>query len=148
MKHFQTDHPTKRLIEVDLSIRRISEHARGEINSARAYLHAAHLVGEAAAGGMSGGAVRRARTDPVDEHCPESFREAARGWMQKWTTQYTHLLSGKSQQRFFELQKDPKKLDDDETLRDALLDFITDFANWDNSTVFKNSIVMINANIH
>src|SRR5712691_11766138 len=32
-------------------------------------------------------------------------------------------------------QKDPGRLDVNEELRGALLDFIADFANWDNSTV-------------
>ena len=32
-------------------------------------------------------------------------------------------------------QQNPTLLDDNPTLRQALLDFIADFANWDNSTV-------------
>jgi adenine-specific DNA methylase len=129
------EHP-KRIIEVDLPIRRISEHARREKSIRHGHISTLHIWWArrplAACRAVLCAALW---PDPADEQCPESFREAARGWMQKWAMQYTHLLSGESQQRFFELQKNPKKLDGNETLRDALLDFIADFANWDNSTV-------------
>ena len=36
--------------------------------------------------------------------------------------------------RLVAIQKDPRRLDDPEELRRVLLDFIADFANWDNST--------------
>ena len=55
----------KRLIEVDLPIRRISAHcAAGEVDSAWAYLDAAHLVGAAAVGGVPGGDLRGAVAGP------------------------------------------------------------------------------------
>ena len=55
----------KRLIEVDLPIKRISAHARrGEIHPARAHFHAAYLVGAASAGGLSGGDLRGAVAGP------------------------------------------------------------------------------------
>ncbi|WP_334109815.1 DUF1156 domain-containing protein [Thermodesulfitimonas autotrophica] len=54
--------------------------------------------------------------------------------MRKWVADYLPLLGAESLKRFLSYQKDPARLDDNEELRCALLDFITDFANWDNST--------------
>ena len=54
--------------------------------------------------------------------------------MQKWATDYIGLLGGESYGRFVNIQKNPSLLDNDEELRQALLDFIADFANWDNSS--------------
>jgi adenine-specific DNA methylase len=45
------------------------------------------------------------------------------------------LVSKESYQRFVAFQKNAERLNDNEELRGALLDFIADFANWDNSTV-------------
>jgi adenine-specific DNA methylase len=54
--------------------------------------------------------------------------------MRKWATDRLTLLSQESLVRFVGFQKAPEKLDNNEDLRYALLDFIADFANWDNST--------------
>src|SRR5262249_7692747 len=43
------------------------------------------------------------------------------------------LLSPESLERFMEFHRMPAKLQDNEQLRDALLDFIADFSSWDNS---------------
>lgn len=124
----------KRLIEVDLPIKRISAHARREkylatITSlhmwwARRPLAACRAVICAALW-----------PDPADENCPKSFRDTARRHMREWAKQHLGLLGPESYQRFVAVQKNPIKLDDDMELRQALLDFIADFANWDNATV-------------
>ncbi len=54
--------------------------------------------------------------------------------MQKWANQYLHLLSSDSLARFMPISKDVSILKDSIALRTALLDFIADFSNWDNST--------------
>src|SRR5438876_2139812 len=46
-----------------------------------------------------------------------------------------NLLSAESRLRFEAARQKPKQFDDALALRAALLDFIADFANWDNSTV-------------
>ncbi len=52
-----------------------------------------------------------------------------------WSTHKRQsLLSPESQRRFEVARKDPKLFDNPQELRGALLDFIADFANWDNST--------------
>lgn len=55
--------------------------------------------------------------------------------MTKWAKNNLNLLSEESWSRFVAISKDDRKLDDLVELRAALLDFIADFANWDNSTV-------------
>jgi len=55
--------------------------------------------------------------------------------MTKWAKDHLKLMSEESSRRFIAISKDNSKLDDTVELRKALLDFIADFANWDNSTV-------------
>lgn len=55
--------------------------------------------------------------------------------MNKWARGRLSLLSPESYARFDAAAKDAKHFDDDVELRKALLDFIADFANWDNSTI-------------
>jgi putative DNA methylase len=124
----------KRLIEVDLPIKRISEHARREkylstITSlhlwwARRPLAACRAVVCAALW-----------PDPADPDCPEHFRQTARSLMKSWACNQLQLLSSESLENFVGFQKNPDKLDDNAVLRHALLDFIADFSNWDNSVI-------------
>jgi adenine-specific DNA methylase len=72
--------------------------------------------------------------DPADENCPQEFRDAARHEMRKWARDNRGLMSAESYDHFEAVKKKPALLDDDEMLRTLLLDFIADFANWDNST--------------
>jgi len=55
--------------------------------------------------------------------------------MKKWSTTYLKSLGTESYERFVRFQKNPNKLEDNTELRYALLDFIADFANWDNADV-------------
>jgi adenine-specific DNA methylase len=59
----------------------------------------------------------------------------AREWVQRWVKYNLKLLSAESLERFLTFQQNPHKLEDNEELRYALLDFIADFANSDNSTI-------------
>lgn len=126
----------KRLIEVDLPIKRISAHARREKSIRHGHISTLHIWWArrplAACRAVLCAALW---PDPDDALCPEKFRQAAREWMRKWATDYLGLLSAESYSRFIGLQKNPDKLNDNLELRKALLDFIADFANWDNSTV-------------
>ena len=63
------------------------------------------------------------------------FREVARTQMKKWAKDHLDLLGEESFKRFVGFQKNPRLLEDNEEIRKALLDFIADFSNWDNSTV-------------
>jgi adenine-specific DNA methylase len=74
--------------------------------------------------------------DPADALCPAAFRKKAVMLMREWAERHLNLLtSPESLNRFVQIQKNPEKLNDNVFLRQVLLDFIADFANWDNSTV-------------
>jgi putative DNA methylase len=74
--------------------------------------------------------------DPADPQCPQVFIKKAREQMLAWAPhERQKLLSEESRERFEKARKNPAFFDDAGELRTALLDFIADFANWDNSTV-------------
>jgi adenine-specific DNA methylase len=131
----------KRLIEVDLPIKRISAHARreksiGHISSlhiwwARRPLAACRAVICAALW-----------PDPADENCPSAFRKAAgkiildfAGKIIADTKLANEHCSPENYKAWSTLVQKPTADKSFAWLRTALLDFIADFANWDNSTV-------------
>jgi hypothetical protein len=90
--------------------------------------------------------------DPDDEHCPQSFRDAAARHLIAFAKrvnpeqitgekqQLQATLSPEGQARWEVLARNDPPLDPADpahqnVLRFALLDFIADFANWDSSTV-------------
>ena len=101
----------KRLIEVDLPIRRISEHARKDQNIRKGHLHTMH-VWWATRPLASCRAVILATMlpDPADPNCPQAFRAEAQRVLK--------LFTGRN-------------LTEPAILRQSLLDFIADFAAWD-----------------
>src|SRR5690348_14054117 len=126
----------KRLIEVDLPIKRISEHARREKSIRHGHISKLHIWWArrplAACRAVTCAALW---PDPADPLCPEAFRVSARRLMKKWATDHLNLCGEESGRRFVSIQKDTNLLKDNAFLRSALLDFIADFSNWDNSTV-------------
>jgi len=118
----------KRLIEVDLPIRAISEHARKDQNIRKGHLHTMH-VWWATRPLASCRAVIMATLlpDPADEHCPQSFRVEAQKVLKPFTGE---------------------NLADKIILREALLEFIADFASWDagvNPTYLKAARKLVSA---
>ena len=126
----------RRIIEADLPIKRISEHARREKSIRHGHISTLHIWWARRPLASCRAVICAALwPDPADPLCPESFREVARELMQDWANNHKELLGKESFARFVLFQRDPSGLDDNENLRAALLDFIADFANWDNSTV-------------
>lgn len=126
----------KRLIEVDLPIKRISAHARREKSIRQGHISTLHIWWARRPLAACRAVICAALwPDPADPLCPESFRQIARKWMMKWSSDYLKFLGAESYDRFIKFHNDPSKLDNNETLRHALLDFIADFANWDNSII-------------
>ena len=127
----------KRLIEVDLPIRRISAHARREKSIRHGHISTLHIWWARRPLAACRAVICAALwPDPVDEHCPKSFIKLARAAMQSWTThERQNLLSAESRERFESARKNADLFADTTELRYALLDFIADFANWDSSTV-------------
>lgn len=128
----------KRLIEVDLPIKRISAHATREKSIRHGHISTLHIWWArrplAACRAVLCAALW---PDPSDPLCPSEFRETARDLMKKWAKDNVKLklLEGdESFGHFIAYQKNPDKLNDNLELRKALLNFIATFSNWDNST--------------
>lgn len=126
----------KRLIEVDLPIKRISAHARREKNIRNGHFSTLHIWwARRPLAACRAVILASLWPDPADPDCPLQFLNAARQAMQEWTTHERQmLLSAESRRRFDGARKNPALFDNLEELRGALLDFIADFSNWDNST--------------
>lgn len=125
----------KRLIEVDLPIKRISEHARLEKKSAgHGSLTTLHIWWARRPLAACRAVICASLWfDPADELCPESFRVVARAEMRRWGRDGRTYMGGETFARFQEANKSKQLYEDDVVLRSLLLDFIADFANPDNS---------------
>lgn len=128
----------RRLIEVDLPIKRISAQATREKSIRHGHISTLHIWWArrplAACRAVLCAALW---PDPADPLCPSEFRETARDLMKKWAKDNVKLklLEGdESFGHFIAYQKNPDKLNDNLELRKALLNFIATFSNWDNST--------------
>ena len=139
----------KRLIEVDLPIARISEHARRDKTGSISTLHIWWARRPLAA--CRAVICAAIWPDPADEHCPESFRVEARRIIHRFSERvYPEKLS--SEGRLLQSDKhssnvsrgrwqrllEKSTVDEDEDtveLRDHLLNFLADFAIKENSTV-------------
>ena len=140
----------KRLIEVDLPIKRISAHARREKSIRHGHISTLHIWWARRPLAACRAVICASLwPDPADENCPQAFRDAAARLMtdfagKVYNTTSLHATASKesfgqwegivaARAKGIELDStDPAHLN---KLRFALLDFIADFANWDNSTV-------------
>ena len=124
----------KRLIEVDLPIRRISENARLEKEKRRSHVPLLYIW-PATRPTSACRAIICASIfpDPVDETCPQQFRDSLKNELTKWSEKYLGLLSSESYKDFVRYKDKPELLDDPMELRKGLLHFIADFSDNDNS---------------
>ena len=133
----------KRLIEVDLPIKRISAHARREKSIRHGHISTLHIWWARRPLAACRAVICAALwPDPADEQCPAAFRKAAERIILDFArkiTSDTKLANDHCSPENFKLWQ---KLSSTSAfslqplaLRSALLDFIADFANWDNSTV-------------
>ena len=143
----------KRLIEVDLPIARISAHARREKSIRHGHISTLHIWWARRPLAACRAVICAALwPDPADELCPLAFREAAIRELTAFAKrvnperiteekrQLQETLSEESRGRWEALAAGTLTLEATEPgdmpiLRLCLLDFIADFANWDNSTV-------------
>ncbi len=135
----------KRLIEVDLPIKRISAHARREKSIRHGHISTLHIWWArrplAACRAVLCAALW---PDPADPLCPPAFRNAAAELIIAFakkasTTKLNESCSQVAMGRWLTLARPDAQIDLDKPnhlnlLRYSLLDFIADFANWDNST--------------
>jgi adenine-specific DNA methylase len=137
----------KRLIEVDLPIKKISAHARREKSIRHGHISTLHIWWArrplAACRAVLCAALW---PDPADPLCPQKFRDDACRLVNEFATKaasdkaLAESCSHDSWKKWQALAKTECGLDARReahwnVLRFALLDFIADFANWDNSTV-------------
>src|SRR5947199_2918921 len=119
----------KRLIEVDLPIKRISAHARREKSIRHGHISTLHIWWARRPLAACRAVICAALwPDPADDLCPESFREVARREMRTWATSHLGLLGEESFKRFNRYAGNLRALDDSTELQRALFDFIADFA--------------------
>lgn len=133
----------KRLIEVDLPIKRISTHARREKNLRQGHISTLHMWWARRPLAACRAVICAALwPDPVDDLCPQSFRDAATRSLNNFAKKAMgdkklgETASETSMGRWNALSKQPLEDENPEhwnILRYALLDFIADFSNWDNS---------------
>jgi hypothetical protein len=147
-----TSYP-KRLIEVDLPIKRISAHARREKSIRHGHISTLHIWWARRPLAACRAVICAALwPDPADEFCPQAFRDAAaaclisfarRVFPERITAESKPLQETASPQSLARWESflksgvglNPADADHQNVLRFALLDFIADFSNWDNSTV-------------
>ena len=136
----------KRLIEVDLPIARISAHSRREKSIRHGHISTLHIWWARRPLAACRAVICAALwPDPADEKCPQAFRDAAAQRIMDFARLADgdmKLLATSSEEgkaRWAALVKSgisvsPTDTAELLTLRAALLDFIADFSNWDNST--------------
>lgn len=135
----------KRLIEVDLPIKRISAHARREKSIRHGHLSTLHIWWARRPLAACRAVICASLwPDPADPHCPQSFRDVAIKQMRVFAqaTQSDKALAeicdNGSWQRYMRLAHgadvDVHSLKGQQKLRAYLLDFIADFAAWEAST--------------
>ena len=140
----------KRLIEVDLPIKRISAHARREKSIRHGHISTLHIWWARRPLAACRAVICASLwPDPADPICPQAFRDAAAAVLSRFAASVynkTALHASASVESFGQWEgivraaKDGLAFDTSDPihlnkLRYALLDFIADFANWDNSTV-------------
>ena len=140
-----TQYP-KRLIEVDLPIKRISAHARREKSIRHGHISTLHIWWARRPLAACRAVICAALwPDPVDALCPQRFREESAKIINKFAKkaatdkELAAHCSPENWSKWKILAKPENQLDSNNPnhlniLRYRLLDFIADFANWDNST--------------
>ena len=136
----------KRLIEVDLPIKRISAHSRREKSIRHGHISTLHIWWARRPLAACRSVICAALwPDPADPLCPQDFRDKASKLITEFANAaVTNKALGEScdHQTWIKWQSltktgglDSRNEAHWNVLRFALLDFIADFANWDNSTV-------------
>jgi len=138
----------KRLIEVDLPIKRISAHSRREKSIRHGHISTLHIWWARRPLAACRSVICAALwPDPADPLCPQDFRDKASKLITEFASAaVTNKALGEScdHQTWIKWQSltktgglDSRNESHWNVLRFALLDFIADFANWDNSTVLE-----------
>lgn len=136
----------RRLIEVDLPIKRVSEQARREKSIRHGHISTMHIWWARRPLAACRAVICAALwPDPVDPFCPQSFRDEAvrliNAFAQRASTEkeLAATCSPENWAKWQKLTKSGGLIASQEShwnvLRFSLLDFIADFSDWDNSNV-------------
>src|SRR3954453_13384732 len=139
------NHNPRRLIEVDLPIKRISAHARREKSIRHGHISTLHIWWARRPLAACRAVICASLwPDPADPNCPQSFRDAAFKHLVAFAKatqankELSEICDNGSWQRYMRLSSaldlDPENLKGQIKLRAYLLDFIADFAAWEAST--------------
>ncbi len=130
----------KRLIEVDLPIKRISAHARREKSIRHGHISTLHIWWARRPLASCRAVICAALwPDPADPLCPLSFRQTADHEMRAFAAaaaadkEVANICDSESWKGYCALNKNKEPIDP-MYLRGFLLDFIADFAAWEAST--------------
>src|SRR5438093_1292716 len=125
----------KRLIEVDLPIRRISAHARREKSIRHGHISTLHMWWArrplAACRAVTYAALW---LDPADPLCPETFRATAREAALELIGTHPGALTADGFSVLRRYQANPPLLDDPLELRTALLEIVAELSRWENTS--------------
>ncbi len=124
----------KRLIEVEFPIKKISFTASREKSIRHGHISTLHIWGQEDHCACRA-VLCASLPDSVDQLCPEEFRRIAKDEMRDGHKNHLTLVSAESMELFLKIYKKPSLLEDNLFLRKALLAFISDFADWNNSVV-------------
>lgn len=128
----------KRLIEVDLPIRRISAHARRENTVRHGHFKTLHMWWARRPLAACRAVICASLwPDPVDKTCPNAFRVAAANELFRWAREHMSLHTTESSACFKEVRSIESVANltaNHALLRHALFDFLADFADWNRST--------------
>jgi putative DNA methylase len=132
----------RRLIEVDLPIKRISAHARREKSIRHGHISTLHIWWARRPLAACRAVICAALwPDPADENCPASFREAAEREMRSFAAsaasirEVYDICDPEALKRYIEVSRDKSasKPISPIQLRELLLDFIADASAWEAS---------------
>lgn len=127
----------KRLIEVDLPIKRISAHARRENTVRHGHFKTLHMWwARRPLAACRAVLCAMLWPDPADSQCPEAFRTAAAEQLQRWANEQMTLHTADSAPVFAQLRAagSASALSSrPDLLRAGLFELLADFADWDRS---------------
>ena len=130
----------KRLIEVDLPIRRISAHSRREKSIRHGHISTLHIWWARRPLAACRAVICAALwPDPADPLCPQVFRDAVEREMRAFakatmTSREATEICGDDSWKRYGVFANKTDCVSPEALRDLLLDFIADFAAWEAAT--------------
>jgi len=125
----------KRLIEVDLPIKRISLQAKREKDMRRCHVPLIHIWPATRPPAACRAVICASLwPDPVDENCSKEFINGLKEIFTNLISNNIGIFSEESYRFAIKIQKNFKLIEKPEIQRELLLNIIADFSNYDNST--------------